>query len=264
MRIAKTKALNWLNARVDWLYEADLKRSAIVFAPHQDDETLGCGGTIIRKIALGANVKIVFMTDGSRSHPELMGREQLQVIRMEEAKLAAKRLGIAEKDVLFLNFEDGKLAQEKAKAIACVADILGREKPEAVFIPYYKEAPSDHRVTNEIVLESLGGRIATTDVFEYPIWFWKHWPWVRFSLKTPLETARQFKHLMLGLFHIRKDLQCAVRIEDVVHLKGKALRSYKSQLEKHNNDETWTTLKESGGEDWLEHFSLKSEYFYRH
>lgn len=27
----------------------ELAASAIIFSPHQDDETLGCGGTIIRK-----------------------------------------------------------------------------------------------------------------------------------------------------------------------------------------------------------------------
>ena len=37
--------------------------ACIVFAPHQDDETLGSGGTIIQKKRKGADVKIVFMTD---------------------------------------------------------------------------------------------------------------------------------------------------------------------------------------------------------
>src|SRR5207248_577693 len=43
----------------------ELGRSAIVFAPHQDDEVLGCGGTIVRKLRAGADVTVVFLTDGS-------------------------------------------------------------------------------------------------------------------------------------------------------------------------------------------------------
>ncbi|MEZ6086390.1 MAG: PIG-L family deacetylase [Phycisphaerae bacterium] len=46
----------------------DYSKRAIVFSPHQDDEVLGCGGTIIKKIEQGADVHIVFMTNGRRSH----------------------------------------------------------------------------------------------------------------------------------------------------------------------------------------------------
>src|SRR5687768_14178340 len=41
-----------------------LARSAVVFSPHYDDETLGVGGTVIRKRDCGAIVYLVFMTDG--------------------------------------------------------------------------------------------------------------------------------------------------------------------------------------------------------
>src|SRR5687768_6580034 len=44
------------------LGEEELGRSAMVFAPHPDDETLGCGGTILQKRRAGASMRIVFMT----------------------------------------------------------------------------------------------------------------------------------------------------------------------------------------------------------
>ena len=34
-------------------------RSCLVLAPHPDDETLGCGATIMRKLAAGTSVQIV-------------------------------------------------------------------------------------------------------------------------------------------------------------------------------------------------------------
>jgi hypothetical protein len=52
--------------------DLSLRRSAVVFAPHPDDETLGCGGTIVRKIRAGARVRLVVMTDGGSSHRELL------------------------------------------------------------------------------------------------------------------------------------------------------------------------------------------------
>ena len=39
-------------------------RKVLVFAPHPDDETLGCGGTLAR-LALHCPVKVVLVTDGS-------------------------------------------------------------------------------------------------------------------------------------------------------------------------------------------------------
>jgi LmbE family N-acetylglucosaminyl deacetylase len=50
----------------------------VVFSPHPDDETLGCGSTIIKKKRLGADVTIVFMTDGSKSHPHFIFRELIE------------------------------------------------------------------------------------------------------------------------------------------------------------------------------------------
>src|SRR4030065_330273 len=52
--------------------EERLKSSAVIFAPHQDDETLGCGGTIMLKRKAGTPVACVFMTDGSTSHRSFM------------------------------------------------------------------------------------------------------------------------------------------------------------------------------------------------
>jgi len=39
-------------------------RSALVLAPHPDDETLGCGATILRKRAAGTPVHVLIVTDG--------------------------------------------------------------------------------------------------------------------------------------------------------------------------------------------------------
>jgi len=48
-------------------------RRVIIFAPHPDDETLACSGTIIKKIAEGCEVYIVFMTDGGNALLKLFG-----------------------------------------------------------------------------------------------------------------------------------------------------------------------------------------------
>lgn len=131
---------------------SDLTRSALVFAPHPDDETLGCGGTIIRKIAAGADVQLVFMTDGSRSHAALMPESNLRDLRQKEAMKAAQVLGVPRKSVNFLGFSDGQLSQNKAQAIAAISMLLKRHCPAEVFMPYPLEPPPDHAVTYHTVI----------------------------------------------------------------------------------------------------------------
>ena len=65
---SRTRARRWTTAQLK-LQTRELDRTsqrapAIVFAPHPDDETLGCGGTILKKRSLGAPVEVVFLTDG--------------------------------------------------------------------------------------------------------------------------------------------------------------------------------------------------------
>ena len=41
------------------------KTRILVVAPHLDDEMLGAGGTLIKSIAGGSTVKVLYLTDGS-------------------------------------------------------------------------------------------------------------------------------------------------------------------------------------------------------
>src|SRR5436309_3019289 len=92
-----------MNARLGEWRPEEMGRPALVFAPHQDDEALGCGGTILRKRHSGADVYIAFITDGSQSHARLMDPDKLSALRTEEAIDAAEVLGVDKSRVHFLN-----------------------------------------------------------------------------------------------------------------------------------------------------------------
>jgi LmbE family N-acetylglucosaminyl deacetylase len=146
---------NLLHSSIQELLVEDLQTPALIFSPHPDDETLGCGGTIIRKKKLGADVKIIFMTDGSNSHSHLIASEKLKSIRTEEALSAAEKMGLAKEDIYFLEFSDGNLIKHYGKAIVKVKEILALYPGYQLFIPYRQEAPKDHFVTNKIVRNVL-------------------------------------------------------------------------------------------------------------
>src|SRR5271165_6675226 len=67
-----------------------------VFAPHPDDESLGCGGLIARLKDEGSLVHVVVMSDGSGSHPNSRRYPgpKLAALRQTEARAAVARLGL--------------------------------------------------------------------------------------------------------------------------------------------------------------------------
>jgi len=89
----------------------------LIFAPHPDDETLGCAGVIQHAGKSGVAVKVVFLTngDGFRVAAERQFRNlhvgpeefiHFATLRQQEALDALKELGLTRKDVYFLGYPD--------------------------------------------------------------------------------------------------------------------------------------------------------------
>ena len=247
------------------LGEDKLAQSAIVFSPHPDDETLGCGATITKKIRAGAKVKIVFMTDGRKSHSHLISENELKSIRATEALTVSRMMGVKEDDVIFLDFEDGKLSENQNSAIQKVLKILLTCQPCEVFIPYHKEPlmwSADHLATNRIVLAALQAYRKKVVIYEYPVWFWFHWPWV--SLPTA-NIRKLLVFLKQGLFSplsLLSDFRCSVYIGDVLEHKRTVLNHYKSQMTRLIPDPEWQTIADVSNGEFLECFFQEYEFFH--
>ena len=93
----------------------------LIVAPHPDDEVLGCGGLIAAAVRQGATVRVVFLTSGDgypaaatllcRSTPKADDFLALGRMRMEEARHAARQLGLSPADLIFLGYPDRRLWQ---------------------------------------------------------------------------------------------------------------------------------------------------------
>jgi LmbE family N-acetylglucosaminyl deacetylase len=257
----------WFRSRLlgsipEWTGE-DLALSALVFAPHQDDEVLGCGGTVIRKRQAQSRVKIVFLTDGSRSHAGLMAEEELRALRVEEALAAAVTLGVDKGDVSFLAFPDGQLTQNQESGIERVAEIIQREKPAQVFIPYYLDGPPDHLATTRIVVNALRRCGHDAAIYEYPVWFWFHWPWVYLS-GSGRQALRNIKHGLSVYRSLRNDFRSCVEVAGVLERKRTALEQHKSQVQRLVPDPKWQTLGDVSGGEFLDCFYQGREIFHRY
>lgn len=126
----------------------------IVFAPHPDDETLGCGGTLKKLSALGRTVKVVFLTKGEKAIPDMADRESYAKTREREAIKAMRVLGVPAYE--FLRFPDRELFQNMEKVARACRKIIGDFGPDAVYGPSPVEINPDHRAAAELLLNIHG------------------------------------------------------------------------------------------------------------
>ena len=68
--------------------------TVLVVAPHPDDETLGCGGTLIRHRRAGDRVLVLVVTDGRASGAGALSPDEMAARRLVEARNAAAQLGV--------------------------------------------------------------------------------------------------------------------------------------------------------------------------
>lgn len=89
----------------------------LVLAPHEDDETLGCGGLIQQAVAAGSQVRVMYLTCGDhnqlafmvyRRRPWLSPRvnRNMGETRISEAIEAMAFLGIPARQLVFLGYPD--------------------------------------------------------------------------------------------------------------------------------------------------------------
>ena len=197
------------------------KKRIIVFAPHPDDETFGCGGTIAKKISEGHEVYVVVMTDGRYAFLNVLGiekdptPEELKEIRMQEVKKATEILGVPEGNLIFLNFIDGTLEDNKEAAEEKVINILREKRPDEVYLPYRGDGHPDHRAAYKIVKNAIRKLQISPVCYEYSI---TH----RFARLGRLIDA--FLDFVFGIKKVYVD------ISEFLDVKKLAIMKFKSEL----------------------------------
>ncbi|OGH12429.1 MAG: GlcNAc-PI de-N-acetylase [Candidatus Levybacteria bacterium RIFCSPHIGHO2_01_FULL_36_15] len=124
----------------------------LFIAPHPDDETLGCGGTILKyKKEKKSKIYWLIMTKLSKNK----GFTEEKVNRREdEIKKVAHNYGFEK--VFKLDYSPGKLDTTPIiKMISDVKNILEKIKPECIYIPNRSDIHSDHRIVFNVLMSAL-------------------------------------------------------------------------------------------------------------
>ena len=192
--------------------------SALVIAPHQDDEALGCGGTAALIARKQVPLDLAFVTDGSASHPKhaAVSPSEMARRRRDEAREATGILGIEWKRVTFLDVSDGTLSQLDEHQVMeledRIAELLKSLSPDAILLPCRRDGSSEHDASFARVVSALKKTGLKVRVLEFPVWSW----WNPLLLLAPIISCQKIWR---------------VNIRPVRGLKSRAIASYTSQIQ---------------------------------
>jgi LmbE family N-acetylglucosaminyl deacetylase len=217
-------------------------RSALVLAPHPDDETLGCGATIMRKLAAGTPVTVVVLTDGRHSHPSL-DPDALAALRHREMAEAGRRLGLPSESVRWGGFADGGLTAHEEEVTTLVEKLIGELSPDEIYTTCAAEPHPDHAALGRAARRAAGSanrlNASAVRLLEYPVWLWGSWPLRRGDrLSSTVDAARRV--VTRSAISVRADQYSAGKLH--------ALQAHASQLRRPEEvpaDQPWPQLPPS-------------------
>ena len=260
----------WRRAAREWSVADDeqLRRPTLVVAPHPDDDTLGCGGTIARKRRLGVDVAVAVLTDGAFANRDLIDRAELTAIRGREEIASLDQLGVGPHRAWFLGFRDGALRQDEAAAAAQLVPILEEVRPAEVFVTAADDGHPDHEAAYRIARQALASVGSEAAVVEYPVWWWQHWPWGPLPLSGRgglRKLARRMKTALTAAAtgEPTAGFTWAVPVAEVLDQKEAAIAAHVSQVTRYRGDLRWESLLDEGGGEFLERFLTGFELFRR-
>lgn len=131
----------------------------LVVAVHPDDETLGCGGTILKHKAQGDEIYWLVVTGPIKGdHPAFTD----EFIAKRNALVDRVAAAYGFNETIKLNLPTQKLhAVDLKDIIVKVADVFKRIQPDTIYMMYNNDVHSDHRVAFDAVY-------SCTKSFRYP------------------------------------------------------------------------------------------------
>lgn len=115
-------------------------RRVAVIAPHFDDDVIQAGGAMLEALAAGAEVRMIWLTDGTRGIPG-MAPEAASRLRKQEARAALAALGVS--DLHFLDLPEERVAARRPWARA-LRRLLEEFQPERTHVVWWADNHVDH------------------------------------------------------------------------------------------------------------------------
>lgn len=122
----------------------------LIFSPHPDDEILGVGGTIAKRVNAGDDVYVCIVTKGFQP---LFSDEFVEQGR-SEALEAHRYLGV--KETVFLDFPAVMLESvPRYELNGKISEVVQRIRPDEVYIPHRGDMQIDHQMVVDAAMVAL-------------------------------------------------------------------------------------------------------------
>ncbi|WP_430231805.1 rhamnan synthesis F family protein [Nitrosomonas communis] len=126
-------------------------KSALVLAPHPDDEVFGCGGAIMRHVAHHEPVHVIIVTDGAHGVSQNERSAYIQ-LRQNESIAAAAILKYGKP--VFWQYPDRELFYGE-KLISDISSAIRDTEADLIYAPSVYEVHPDHRTLGMAALEAV-------------------------------------------------------------------------------------------------------------
>ncbi len=156
-------------------------KRVLVLAPHTDDGEFGCGGTMSRLVAAGADVRYVAFSIATRSLPEGFPPDTLA----KEVREATTELGIPADNLMVHDFDVRTFPQHRQDILELLVELWEEWHPDVVFQPSLSDIHQDHQT---IAAEGLRAFKRTT-ILGYEI------PWNNLDFSYQCYFALEREHI---------------------------------------------------------------------
>ena len=202
-----------------------MSRKILIFAPHADDETLGCGGIIAKNTFLGNQVKVVVVTGAGGEKHKHFSNELFLTVQNEFKKAMAV---LSVNDYEFLNFPSTMLDIVGRLELNIAIDKITRKfQPSDIYVPFAGDMHNDHRMVCEAVAVATRPYLNYVNMIENI-----------YAYETLSET--HLKYPSLGASFLPNVHE---NVSDFFKLKLKALSKYPSQLQSKNQPRTLDAIE---------------------
>lgn len=127
-----------------------MSEKILVIAPHPDDETLGCGGTLLKHKLAGDELNWLIMTKISKKTGYSTNKINN---RSKEIKKVSKKYGF--KQTINLNYDTTRLDNIPISNIVQKLGLaFNKVNPSVLYAPFGDDVHTDHRVTLEAIISA--------------------------------------------------------------------------------------------------------------